>query len=234
MEAHNGRLTTANDALNERLLQQNDELQDLKRLSFANSALEQRVERLEAVNCQQITALNPNPEPDVRSQFTAFACAFENVTISCPKDRTILTTWAVYGLFDGPNSECTGCCAPNPQYDCTEIVEENSPSDWLAIQDLCDGEEVCQFETPGADLGNCSSQLSDYMQLFYDCLPDDETGPVAFTAWANTGGPTSYNAGDIILFNDGVRGYVPATQSDHSVLTSLLNRHRYYRATGVE
>ena len=33
---------------------------------------------------------------------------------------------------------------------------------------------------------------------------------------------------------DGVRGYVPATQSDHSVLTSLLNRHRYYRATGVE
>ena len=33
---------------------------------------------------------------------------------------------------------------------------------------------------------------------------------------------------------DGVRGHVSATQSDHSVLTSLLNRHIYYRATGAE
>ena len=40
------------------------------------------------------------------------------------------------------------------------------------------------------------------MQVFYDCLPHDETGPVAFTAWANTGNPTDYSVGDIIVFNE--------------------------------
>ena len=42
---------------------------------------------------------------------------------------------------------------------------------------------------------------SDYMQLFYDCLPDDETGPVAFTAYADTGSKTQYGDGSIIVFN---------------------------------
>ena len=79
-------------------------------------------------------------------------------------------------------------------------MEENKPSDWLAIQALCDGETSCQFENPGTALADCASELSDYMQLFYDCLPDDETGPVAFTALADTGYPTAYTAGDIILF----------------------------------
>ena len=40
------------------------------------------------------------------------------------------------------------------------------------------------------------------MQLFYDCLPDDETGTVAFTAWANTGNETHYYENDIIAFNE--------------------------------
>ena len=203
------RLYHANDVLtgdikrltqeNERLSLANEELN--KRLSRANAALEQRVERLEAVNSQQTTALNPSPEPDTRSQFTAFACTLSNVNMACPNNRTILTKSGVYGLFYSPNSDCSGCCAPNPQYDCTELVEENSPADWLAIQAVCDGQEMCQFEAPGTALGDCSGQLSDYMQLFYDCLPDDETGPVAFTAWANTGNPTSYSADDIIVFD---------------------------------
>ena len=39
-------------------------------------------------------------------------------------------------------------------------------------------------------------------ELFYDCLPDDETGPVAFAAYADTRTETSYSAGDIIVFNE--------------------------------
>ena len=68
------------------------------------------------------------------------------------------------------------------------------------IQAFCDGQELCRFETPGTDLEKRS--LSDYTQLFYHCLPDDSTGPVAFTAWANTSSPTSYNDGDIIALNE--------------------------------
>ena len=193
-------LSHANDALNESLTRQSDDhQQEMKRLSHA---LEQRVERLEAVNSQQQTHWNSNPEPDTRSQFIAMSYTSTLVTMACPDGRTILTTSAVYGVFDSPNSECSGCCAPNPQYDCTELVEENSPSDWLIIQALCDGQELCQFEAPGTALGDCSSQLSDYMQLFYDCLPDDETGPVAFTAWANTGTSTSYSTYDVIVFDE--------------------------------
>ena len=120
------RLFHANDASNERMTRQNDvHQQEVERLSHAtkqseervsraSAALEQRVERLEAVNSQQ-TALNPNPEPDTRSQFTVFACTYDNVTMSCPNDCTILTTSTVYGRFVLP---CEDCCAPNPAVDC--------------------------------------------------------------------------------------------------------------------
>ena len=123
------------------------------------------MERLEAVKNQH-TALNPSPEPDTRSQFTAFACTLDNVTMSCPNNRTIMTTSGVYGW----NEACSDCCAPNPGDDCTELVEENRPADWLAIQALCDGQNLCQFETPGTVLGDCSDQTSDYMyiQLIYE------------------------------------------------------------------
>ena len=188
----NEHLTHANDVLNYRLFH----------VTRANAALEQRVEQLEADNCrQQAAALKPSSEPDTRSQFTAFACTLSNMIMACPSNRTILTTSGVYGLFDSPNSDCSGCCAPNPEYDCTELVEENRVSDWLAIQALCDGEASCQFESPGNVLGGCSGQTSDYMQLFYDCLPDEETGPVAFTAWADTGEPTYYTQEEIIVFD---------------------------------
>ena len=179
----------------ERLTQEND------RLSRANTALEQRVERLEAVNSrQQTAALNPSPGPDIRSQFTAFACTGAIASMSCPNGRTIFTTSGVYGLFD---SDCSECCAPNPQYDCTELVEESRPSDWLAIQALCDGETSCQFDNLGiASLTSCSAEPSEYIQLFYDCLPDAESDPVAFTAFADTGSTTHYGADDIMVFNE--------------------------------
>ena len=194
------RLSNANEELNARLSRAIKELKEHQ--PRTNATLEQRVERLKAVNRKQ-TALNPSPKPDTRFQFTAFACTSAIVTMSCPNNRTILTTSGVYGLFDSPDSECSGCCAPNPQYDCTEHLEEARPSDWLAIQALCDGESSCQFDNFGtASLTSCSGEPSEYMQLYYDCLPNDETGPVAFTAWANNGDETTYNDGDIIIFDE--------------------------------
>ena len=85
------RLFRTIDVLHERLRRRQNEnyQQDVKRLFQAdeelnerNAALEQRVERLEAVTSRQKTALNPSPELDIRSQFTAFACTLDNVTIS--------------------------------------------------------------------------------------------------------------------------------------------------------
>ena len=61
---------------------------------------------------------------------------------------------------------------------------------------------VRQFENPGTVLDDCSDQTSEYMQLFYDCQPDDGTGSVAFTAWANACGEITYNNEDIIVFNE--------------------------------
>ena len=144
-----------------------------------------------------------DPEPATHSQFTAFACTSGIMTLSCPAGRTILTVTANYGQYDNPNSECTGCCAPNPLHDCTELVEESRPTDWLGIQLLCDNQTSCEFENLGSAIDQCEEGYqSDYMQLFYDCLPDDETGPVAFTAFANTGQPTWYNNDDVIVFNE--------------------------------
>ena len=186
------------------LTKDNHRLNDLgDRLTKRIGALEQDNSRLnDNVNSvtQNVTS-SSDPEPDTYSQFTAFSCTSGMVTLSCPGGRTILTVTANYGQYASPNSECTDCCSPNPLYDCTEVVEENRPSDWLAIQALCDGQESCEFENLGSAINECEqSYLSNYMQLFYDCLPDDRTGPVAFTAWANTGNPTSYNADDIIVF----------------------------------
>ena len=129
-------------------------------LRETNAALEQRVERLEAVSSRHTAALNPSPEPDTRSQFMAFACTLDVATMACPKNRTILMKSATYGRYD---DTCGDCCTPNPELDCTELVEENRPSDWLAIQALCDEQISCQFENPGTVLDDCSDQTSEYM-----------------------------------------------------------------------
>ena len=187
----NVRLTQETDALEQENNRLNDEVQSLKdTLASVAPSVEQKIKSLD-------------PEPDTRSQYMAFACTNDMVTLSCPAGRTILVVSANYGQYDSPNSECTDCCAPNPEYDCTELVEENRPSDWLAIQALCDNQTSCEFDNPGTSIDVCQEEyLTDYMQLFYDCLPDDDSGPVAFTAYADTGTETSYGAGDIIVFNE--------------------------------
>ena len=88
----------------------------------------------------------------------------------------------------------------------------------MYIQYLCDGQQACEFDTPGNDIPACQEgYLSDYMQLFYDCLQDDETGPVAFTASAETGVSTKYTAWDVIVFDEVLTNfgghYNPTTSS---------------------
>ena len=215
------RLTQENADLNERLTQQNADLIDHltqenadlnDRLTQKTDALERENNRLNdevqslkdaqapAARSVERGTTSPGPEPDTRSQFTVFACTNDNVTLSCPAGRTILIVSANYGQYHYFSADC---CAPHPAYDCTELVEENQPSDWVRIKTLCDGQASCEFEILGSVINECYlGYLSDYMQLFYDCLPDDETGPVAFTAWANTGYETHYNGGEIIVFNE--------------------------------
>ena len=157
----------------------------------------------------------PNTEPDTHTVFTAFACLDAIVNLTCPSGRTIMTSYANYGQY---SHTCSGCCAPNPGYDCTELVEENRPTDWAGIQLLCDNQTSCEFQNLGSVINECEAgYTSDYIQVFYDCLPHDGTGPVAFTAWANTGSQTFYQTGDIILFNEALSNigghYNPGTSS---------------------
>ena len=157
-----------------------------------------------------------SPDHGTYTQFTQFSCTADTVTLSCANNRTILTTSANYGQYA---NNCSACCAPNPGYDCTELVEENRPSDWLAIQALCDGQTSCQFQNLGSIIDSCQAGYqSDYIQLFFDCLPmDDVAGAVAFTAWASTGYPTPYTQYDIIIFDAVITNigghYNPATSS---------------------
>ena len=104
------------------------------------------------------------------------ACVTDLVQMSCPDGRTINATSAVYGQYIYPHSfTCTNsdCCPPNPVYDCTELVYDNTPGDWVTIKLLCDGQESCEFENLGTtfrdscDVGN----FADYIQVFYNCLP---------------------------------------------------------------
>ena len=159
--------------------------------------------RAEQANCHPLTTDvqdRPDPEPETHTQFTELGCTGATVTLSCPSGRTILTTSANYGQWA---IACSDCCAPNPGSDCTELVEENQPIDWAELQLLCDNQTSCEFQNVGSAIDTCEvGYTSDYMQVFYDCLPHDETEPVAFTAWANTGNPTDYISADIIVFNE--------------------------------
>ena len=81
-------------------------------------------------------------------------------------------------------------------------MEEHRPSNWFTIKALCDNQTSCQVDNFGSVISECQEgYLSDYAQIFYDCLPVDETGPVGFTAWANTGDPTAYDSSEIVVFD---------------------------------
>ena len=58
-------------------------------------------------------------------------------------------------------------------YDCTELVYDNSPHDWLAIKLLCNGQESCEFPYSGAGFRTSCDEgvIADYVHAFYNCLP---------------------------------------------------------------
>ena len=81
-------------------------------------------------------------------------------------------------------------------------MEEYRPSNWLTIKVLCDNQTSCQLENFGSIIDECQEgYTSDYAQIFYDCLPVDETGPVGFTAWGNTGSSTAYDDNEVVVFD---------------------------------
>ena len=115
----------------------------------------------------------------VSGTFSALTCVTDLVQLSCPNGRTINATSAIYGQYIYPHGfACPNdCCPPNPVYDCTELVHDNSPQDWLAIKLLCDGQESCEFQYSGAVFGfSCDvGVIVDYLQIFYSCLPREST-----------------------------------------------------------
>ena len=147
--------------------------------------------------------------PGARGQYTAFACTENMVVFSCPDGREIFVTNATYAQYKTPYADCSRYhCPPNPAIDCTELVEENRAHDWRALKLFCDKLNWCEFKNMGSVINKCETDYtSDYMQVFYDCLPDDVTGPVGFTAYANTGNSIAYYYNDVIIFDEVVSNF---------------------------
>ena len=106
--------------------------QEIERLKFTVGQLEQEMNGTKQNGATKPTFVHEaHPyEPDTRSQFTAFACTGDTISFACPGNRTILMTTGNYGQHE---ITCSDCCAPNQLQDCTEVIEENRPSDWIAI-----------------------------------------------------------------------------------------------------
>ena len=112
----------------------------------------------------------------VPGTFSALACFTDIAQLSCPDNRTINATSAVYGQYIDPHGfACPNdCCPPNPLYDCTELVYNNAPEDWVTIKLLCDGETDCEFPyNSSVEFRTlCDEGVTpDYVHVFYNCLP---------------------------------------------------------------
>ena len=160
-----------------------------------------------------------SPVPTMHGQYTAYACGKNRMTLSCSRDKWIVVTRAVYGQYDNPSTNCSDCrCPPNPAMDCTELMEESYPQDWLAMKTLCDNSKRVEFYPSRHIIDESEDEyIPDYVQVFYECLPDDGTGPVGFTAYANSGNSKTYNYNDVIVFDDVISNfgghYNPETSS---------------------
>ena len=188
----NQRLTNENHALKE----------DISRVDSKCDRLADAVQELQDVTTK-IRDVRAVPSaahtPQRRNQFKAFACTGDVIALTClNRGGNIMTTTAHYGQYA---STCADCCASNPAADCTELVEDNRPSDWLAIKALCDNQTSCQFQNLGSLINTCEvGYQSDYMEVFYDCVGGEAT-PVGFTAYADTGSDSYYDIGDKLLFD---------------------------------
>lgn len=106
----------------------------------------------------------------VPAQYSAFGCANDVITLSCPDERTIVVNTAVYGQHQ---SLCNiSCCPPHPTDDCQEDVSDIRESDWIALKITCDNQTTCDYQYMGALISECAFEYTaDYMRIFYACLP---------------------------------------------------------------
>ena len=63
--------------------------------------------------------------------YSAYGCLTDVITLSCDDGKTIEVTSADYGKYA---QTCdSDCCSPQAD-DCTELVEENRPADWVLLK----------------------------------------------------------------------------------------------------
>ena len=95
------------------------------------------------------------------------------MSLSCPNNRTIFVTSALYGQFTHSCShDGISCCPPIPTHDCSEDIESNSAADWLVLKALCDNQTSCEFVNQGGYVASCAEpNVVDYMTVNYQCLP---------------------------------------------------------------
>ena len=106
----------------------------------------------------------------ITDQYTVFGCLNDVLTLSCPNERLINVTNAIYGKY---SYDCIdGCCPPHPTADCFEPVKDNQPSDWLNLKLICDNETSCSYEYLGSIINECEEgYIADYMHVFFTCSP---------------------------------------------------------------
>ena len=101
--------------------------------------------------------------------FSEYACTFESMSLNCTGGKNISLLSAYYAQYQGLCTE--GCCVPHPA-DCSELMEENAPVDWAALQLACVNQTSCTFTNPGGTVGSCAyPYYSDYAIVYYSCIP---------------------------------------------------------------
>ena len=102
---------------------------------------------------------------------SAFGCESHNISLSCPENKTIFVDRADYGEYQKECPENT-CCLPYPP-DCTELVSENNPAEWVSLKAQCDNTSSCSYLFRGGIfIDECgASEEVDYMNICYPCLP---------------------------------------------------------------
>ena len=113
------------------------------------------------------------------NMYSNVGCVNDVITLSCPTNRNISITKALWGQYF---RTCSDCCPPNPAFDCTVDMETNEPALFSLLKDTCDGKETCDLEYIAYIVNDCQLEyVADYEQVFYDCLPVNVSGPVGFS-----------------------------------------------------
>ena len=122
---------------------------------------------------------------DVRVQeatsrvYMSIGCLGDVISMTCSTNGSsnITISKATYGLYDLACS--SGCCAPNPYFDCDEDMQTVNSDFFEYLQYICDGQSSCSFEFNGYVMDTCSASVADYLQIFLECS-SVEDGPIAF------------------------------------------------------